>query len=85
MSAILDLPLSISIDFIKHAIKQNKKEVAWSLWTSIYPFMKKGELESIDFDDFEKELFKAPIQYTEKTTKEIEDEMMNVIAYYEGR
>lgn len=47
--------------------------------------MKKGEIEAIDFNEFRKELFKAPIKYTEKTANEIEDEMMKVIAHYEGR
>lgn len=85
MSAILDLPLSSVIELILYGYEQEKEKAAWELWKSIFPFMQMGWIEFMEFSSFKNNLFKPNYRYTNKSKAEIEDEMMKVVAAYEGR
>lgn len=85
MSAILDLPLSTGIDLIFHALEYEKTQTAWDLWTIMYPYMQKKEIESVEFTDFKRKLFEKKHHYSKKSIEEIEAEMMNLVSAYEGR
>ncbi len=85
MSLIADLPLSAAVDYVIHAFEQEKEQTAWELWAEIYPFMTAGLIEAMKFSDFKARLFGKKYKYTEKTTKEIEEEMARVIAAYEKK
>ncbi len=85
MTAILDLPLSIITDYIIHAVEKEKDQLAWELWTSVYPNMVLGYIKFKDFTSFKTDLLKKPLQYSHKTPEEIENELLDVIAAYERR
>ncbi|MFY0758728.1 hypothetical protein AB1K32_07595 [Metabacillus dongyingensis] len=85
MTAIMDMPLSVIMDFLSHAFDQEKDSSAWELWKALYPFMLMEKLKFMSFDDYKKELFKPKQQFTDITHEEIEREMMEVISAYEGR
>lgn len=79
----MDLPININL--INHAIEQEKEQYAWELWKSMYPNMMAGFQKFIRFEDFKAKLFQKQYQYTEKTSEEIEEEMLAVVALHEGR
>lgn len=83
--AILDLPLSTGVQFILHAISKENERMAWDLWKQTYPFMVLDLIESKNFNDFKNEILSRQHKYSEKTSKQIEDEMMKVVSAYEGR
>lgn len=83
MSAILDLPFSV--DLIVHAFEQEKEQFAWELWKSMYPNMMIGFQEFVKFEDYKNKLFTEQQKYSKKTKEEIEEEMLTVVAAYEGR
>lgn len=85
LTAILDLPISIIYDYLKYGIEKEKEKIAWDLWTSLYPFMVIGYVKFKPFEKFKKDLFKPQPKYSNKTLKEIQNEMIKVIAAYESR
>lgn len=85
MSLVADLPLSAVVDYIAYAFEQEKERAAWKLWTEIYPFMAAGLIGFVKYADFKRKLFENKYKFTEKTAKEIEEEMAQVIAAYEKK
>lgn len=82
----MDLPLSAAVDYLIYAIEQEKEQVAWELWTEMYPFMVSGLIkEFIKFEDFKNKLFQKQYKYTQKSLEEIEEEMLAIVAAYKGR
>ena len=82
---IMDLPLSVAIDYIVYAVEQEKEQAAWELWNSLYPFMAMEWINHIKFKEFKDELFQKQYQYTQKSLDEIEEEMLAVVAKHKGR
>lgn len=82
---IVDLPLSVAIDYIIYALEQEKEQVAWDLWKGLYPFMQIGWLNHIRFSEFKDNLFERKYNYSQKSFEEVEKEMLAVVAAYEGR
>lgn len=85
MAAIIDLPLSTLAGFIRHALEKEKERASWGLWQSLYPFMMCDLIKHVSFADFQRELFKPKLKYSEKSFEEIEQEMLAVVEAYEGR
>lgn len=82
----MDLPISVAMDYIKHAFEKEKDQAAWELWSGLYPFMATGFIkEIINFDEFKNKIFEKQYQYTQKSLEEIEKEMLEVVAKYEMR
>lgn len=82
----MDLPLSVTVDYLIYAIEQEKDQAAWELWTKMYPFMVSGLIkEFIKFEDFKNKLFQKQYKYTQKSLEEIEKEMLAVVARHKGR
>ncbi|MBT2722317.1 hypothetical protein [Bacillus sp. ISL-46] len=83
MSAILDLPLSLS--YIKHAIDKETENTDWQLWMAIYPHMMMEKIKFMSFDEFKQKLHSPVHKHSDKTYEEIGREMDDVIASYEGK
>ena len=81
----MDLPLSVAIDYIVYAVEQEKEQVAWELWKTLYPFMAMEWLKNIKFEEFKSKLIQKQYQYTQKSLDEIEEEMLAIVAAYKGR
>ncbi len=79
------MPLSMALGYIKHAIEQEQEAVAWDLWVGTYPLMASGLMTFQSFDEFKRTLYKPRHQYSQKSPEEIEQEMLAVVAKYEGR
>ena len=82
---IMDLPLSVAIDYIVYAVEQEKEQAAWELWNSLYPFMAMKWINHIKFEEFKDKLFQKQYQYAQKSLDEIEKEMLAVVAKHKGR
>jgi len=82
---ILDLPLSVAVDYLIYAIEQEKEQAAWELWATMYPYMTMKWIDFVKFDDFKNKLFQKQYRYTQKSLEEIEQEMLAVVAKYKGR
>lgn len=85
MAVILDLPISVFIDYLMHALEKEREQAAWDLWSRLYPHMIEKTIKYKDFSEFKRELFKPKIKPTNKTAEEIEAEMMRVIDSYEQK
>ena len=83
MAAILDLPLTTVISYLKHAIEKEKEDAAWDAWISLLPQMYTGEIKFISFEDFKREFFKPKVRHTKKTNEEIEEEIREIVEQYE--
>lgn len=81
----MDLPLSITVDYLLYAIEQEKEQAAWELWKTLYPFMAIEWLKPIKFEEFKNKLIQKQYQYTQKSLDEIEEEMLAVVAKHKGR
>ena len=81
----MDLPLSVTVDYLVYAIEQEKDQAAWELWTNMYPFMALEWLKPVKFDEFKRNLFKRQYRYSQKSDEEIVAEMLAVVAKHKGR
>ncbi len=59
--------------------------MAWDLWLSLFPHMHLGLLKFEPFGEFMRKLYKPVVETTDMAADEIETEMLQVIAAYEGR
>ena len=82
---IMDLPLSVAVDYLLYAIEQEKEQAAWELWKTLYPFMAIEWLKPIKFEEFKSKLIQKQYRYTQKSLEDIEKEMLAVVAAYKGR
>ena len=57
----------------------------WDMWQGLYPHMMLGIIPFMSFDKYRQELYKPQPRVTQKTSAEIEQEMLAVVAAYEGR
>ena len=71
--------------YIKHAMEQEQESIIWEMWSRMYPLMNAGLIKPKSFDEFKREVTKPRIKYSEKSFAEIENEMLAVVAAYEGR
>lgn len=83
MAAILDLPISSIENFLDHALEKEINQTAFDVWISVYPLMIEEKIESIDFEDFKGRFFKKQTAGSNKSIKEIEKEMDEIITAYE--
>ena len=81
----MDLPLSVTVDYLVYAIEQEKDQAAWDLWKALYPFMAIEWLKPIKFEEFKSKLIQKQCRYTQKSLEEIEKEMLVVVAKHKGR
>ncbi len=81
----MDLPLSVAMDYLIYAIEQEKEQATWELWKALYPQMVIGLIKFVKYEEFKNNLFKKQYQYTQKSLKEIEKEMLAVVEQYKGR
>lgn len=51
----------------------------------MYPFMVSGFVKQISFGEFQRELIKPQIRYSDKSPEEIEKEIMQVVTSYERK
>lgn len=51
----------------------------------MYPFMATGLAEFKSYEEFRNELLQSKLKFTDKSSDEIETELMDIIATYEGR
>jgi hypothetical protein len=79
------MPLSSIKGYLDHAVETENEQIAFEMWKSIYPDMVLEKLNFVGFKEFKETIFKKKKQVPDKTAKEIESEMNNVIAAYEGR
>jgi hypothetical protein len=82
---IMDLPLSVAVDYIAYAVEQEKEQAAWELWVGMYPYMAMNWLNPVKFNEFKEKLFHKQYRYTQKSNEEIMEEMLAVVAAHEGR
>ena len=81
----MDLPVSTLQGYIKHAIEKEKDNAAWDIWCSLYPHMSMGLIKGMKYNEFKDKLFEKQYKYTEKTSEEIETEILAVVAKHKGR
>lgn len=81
---IMDLPLSVAVDFITHALEKEKDQAAWDVWSGIYPYMSMGWIKQIKFNEFKDKLFDKQHAYTIKSKDEIIAEFDALIARKKG-
>lgn len=79
----MDLPFSI--DLIVHAFNLEKDQAAWDMWISLYPLMNIQMVKPQKFTEFKDALTKFNVRYSQKTDQEVIDEMLALVAQYEGR
>lgn len=77
--------VSCFVDLIIHALEQEKEELTLDLWKRVYPFMATGLAEFKSYEEFRNELLQSKLKFTDKSSDEIETELMDIIATYEGR
>jgi hypothetical protein len=73
------------LDYIIHAQEKEKEQAAWELWSRLYPLMVSGFINHISFNEFQQELIKPQIRYSDKSPEEIEKEIMQVVTFYERK
>ncbi|MDD3725463.1 MAG: hypothetical protein PHV83_08060 [Bacteroidales bacterium] len=73
----------MAADYIFHALEKEKEQAAWELWSGLYPLMVSGFINHISFNEFQQELIKPQIRYSDKSPEEIEKEIMQVVTSYE--
>lgn len=81
----MDLPLSVAVDYLIHAVEHEKEQAAWELWKTLYPFMAIEWLKPIKFEEFKRKLFQPQYRCTQKSLEDIEKEMLAVVAKHKGR
>ncbi|WP_335871966.1 hypothetical protein [Bacillus sp. 2205SS5-2] len=64
--------------------KENEKLIL-ELWVRLYPPMMKKELEFVSFLDFKEKVSKPAQKVTDKSHKEIEDELLKIIENHEKK
>ena len=79
------MPLSVAVDYLKYAVEQEQEEVIRQQWQRLYPWMAAGLLGWKPYNEFRRELIKPRVRYSEKSSEEIEGEMLAVVAAYEGK
>ncbi len=77
--------MSVAVDYLIHAVEQEKEQAAWELWKTLYPFMAIEWLKPIKFEEFKRKLFQPQYRYTQKSLEDIEKEMLAVVAKHKGR
>lgn len=85
MALVADLPLSVAVEYVVHALERERDQVVWELWSRVYPLMAVGLADYKGYSEFRSELLRPRIQYSGKGFEEIEAEMLAVVAAYEGR
>jgi hypothetical protein len=69
-------------------IKASEKEtenLVYELWKTLYPKMMTQQIEFIEFSTFKEKLLTKTTQTSNKSYEEIEKEMEQVMAAYEGK
>jgi len=82
LAAIIDLPLSSIESFLNHALEKEIDQTLFKVWLAAYPLMLTEKIENMTFDEF-KSMNKKKHSVSNKSVKEIEDEMDKIITAYE--
>lgn len=85
MTALWDMPISTIIQYIDHAVETENNQVAFKMWNGLYPNMVLEKMNFIGFNEFKETIFKKKKQVPDKTPEEINKELDQVIAAYEGQ
>ncbi len=67
------------------SFEKRQEQAIWEGWLSLYPWMEMGYLKFQSFDEFKKSKIHNHARYTLKTNDEIVEELVKVVAAYEGR
>ena len=85
MTAILDQPIHIAISLLKHASEEQRNNIYFDLWKSLYPYMNLGHLKFQSFNDFKDKIKKNIVNYSNKSDDEIIDEINLIVQSYEQK
>lgn len=66
------------------AVKDVRDKELLDVWKTLYPFMVMKQIEHVEFHEFKDKATQKSINYSDISSEEIENEMIKLVAAYEG-
>ncbi|WP_342432607.1 hypothetical protein [Neobacillus sp. FSL H8-0543] len=70
---------------LKNAFEKENENIVYELWKTLYPKMMSGQIEFMEYDIFKEKVTSKKNKFTDITYEEVEKEMDQVMAAYEGQ